>query len=119
MGRHGAQGTVITEEGSGSFDGNRMDDMDKLVVISRALACPTRLGILRLIGDNGCSLTMAAHTAGLSVSTTAHHLSVLVEAGLAIKTVRGRESIYRWSRNRWQLVCARPPAPTTPEEGTP
>jgi DNA-binding transcriptional ArsR family regulator len=86
--------------------------MEKTVIVARAIACPTRLAVLRLLGEQGLSL------AGLSTSTTAHHLAVLVEAGLVTKAPRGRECIYTWSRSRWALVrmaSPAPPMPTMPE----
>jgi DNA-binding transcriptional ArsR family regulator len=88
--------------------------MEKLVLIARAVACPSRLAVLRLLGEKGCSLTTAANTVGLAVSTTAHHLSVLVDAGLVTKSPRGREAIYRWSRSRWAFARMAPPAPPAP-----
>jgi DNA-binding transcriptional ArsR family regulator len=88
--------------------------MEKMVIVARAIASPTRLGVLRLLGERGCSLSTVARTMGLSVSTTAHHLSVLVQAGLVTKTPRGRECIYTWSRSRWALSRLSPPAPTMP-----
>jgi len=90
--------------------------MEKIVAIARAISCPTRLGILRMLGERGLSLSEAARLSNVSVSTAAFHLSVLVDAGLVTKTPRGRECIYRWSRSRWALSRMSPPAPTMPEE---
>jgi DNA-binding transcriptional ArsR family regulator len=90
-------------------------DMEKMVIVARAIASPTRLAVLRLLGEQGCPLTTAARLMGLSASTTAHHLAVLVDAGLVTKTPRGREAIYRWSRSRWALVRMPSPAAPMPE----
>jgi DNA-binding transcriptional ArsR family regulator len=88
--------------------------MEKIVTVARAISCPTRLGILRLLGEQGRCLTEAARLSNVSVSTAAHHLSALMAAGLATKTVRGRKAVYRWSRSRWALTRMAPPAPTMP-----
>ncbi len=98
--------------------------MDRYLVLSRATACASRLELLRLLGEQGLPLTEAARRAGLAPSTACHHLAVLVKAGLATRTVRGRKSIYRWSARRWQLVCTRaqgshrghPDRPTAPDK---
>jgi DNA-binding transcriptional ArsR family regulator len=90
--------------------------MNKFLVIARAVACPTRFDLLRLLGEDGMSVTNVASAMGLAPSTVSHHLSALVRAGLAVRAVRGREAIYRWSPNRWQLVRTTSPAmprPTT------
>jgi DNA-binding transcriptional ArsR family regulator len=63
------------------------------------------------------SVTNVAHSAGLAPSTACYHLDVLVKAGLAVRTVRGRKSVYSWSRSRWQLVCASAPTPRTSHHG--
>jgi DNA-binding transcriptional ArsR family regulator len=90
-------------------------NMERMVIVARAIACPTRLAVLRLLGEQGCSLSAAARTMGLSASTTAHHLAVLADAGLVVKTPRGRECIYKWSRSRWALVRMAAPAAPMPE----
>lgn len=91
--------------------------MDRFLIIARAVACPTRFQLLRLLGEDGMSLTNVADDMGLAPSTVSHHLTVLVKAGLATKTVQGREAIYRWSQNRWQLTRVAPPARPAPMGG--
>ncbi len=88
--------------------------MEKLIVIARAVGNPSRLAVLRVLGEKGCSVTRAAHSVGLAISTTAFHLDHLVRAGLVVKSPRGRECIYRWSRSRWAFTRMSPPAPTMP-----
>jgi DNA-binding transcriptional ArsR family regulator len=88
--------------------------MEKLLVLAQAIACPTRLAMLRALGEKGCTLTAAAHLIGVSPSTAFHHLDRLVHAGLVTRTIRGRESIYKWGRARWQLVRMPPPSPPAP-----
>jgi DNA-binding transcriptional ArsR family regulator len=91
-----------------------MNRMDKFLIIARAVACPTRFQLLRLLGEDGISVTNIAYGMGLAPSTVSHHLTVLVNAGLVVRAVRGREAIYRWSQNRWQLTRMTPPPPTAP-----
>jgi DNA-binding transcriptional ArsR family regulator len=94
--------------------------MDRLVIIGHAVGCPTRLAVLRSLGESGCSVTATAAKMGLAVSTISHHLNVLGAADLVTKTARGRQTIYKWSRARWALIRERPPAPMTPaHEETP
>ena len=113
MARPNSEPIDTVQQDAESFDGNRKV-MEKVVVIGHAVACPTRLSALRALGENGCSLTQVARQLGVAPSTAAHHLSVLVDAGLAVRRPKGRECIYRWSRSRWQLVRERPPAPPAP-----
>lgn len=77
----------------------------KLVVISKAISCPTRMFLLGVIGPEGCTVSEAAETAEVTVSTASYHLRHLVGAGLALMNRRGRTHVYRWSKNRWYLVC--------------
>jgi DNA-binding transcriptional ArsR family regulator len=91
-----------------------MDDFKRIVSLARAIAVPTRLALLQVLGETGMPLTTAAATVGVSPATAHHHLDVLVRVGLVSKTVRGRTAIYRWSRSRWQFVRMARPAPTMP-----
>jgi DNA-binding transcriptional ArsR family regulator len=114
---------VNMNDARGSFDAERMvmDDFKKTVTLARAIAVPTRLALLQTIGETGTTLSDAAATVGISPATAHHHLDVLVRAGLATKTARGRTAIYRWSKSRWAFTRLPPPAPTMPStaaEGT-
>lgn len=77
----------------------------RFLIISKAIACPTRLFLLGVLGVDGCTVTEAADAAEVTVSTASHHLRHLVGAGLARMQRRGRTHVYRWSRDRWYLVC--------------
>ena len=77
--------------------------MDRLLLIARAIGCPARLHILRVLGEGGCSLIDAAEQVGLVPSTVHHHLAVLVEAGLAVRQRRGRRTVYKWGSMRCGL----------------
>ena len=78
--------------------------MDQLLTIARAIACPARLELLRLIGVDGCSVSEAAERAGLATATTSHHLAILRSAGLATMKRVGRTRVYRWSTMRCSIA---------------
>jgi DNA-binding transcriptional ArsR family regulator len=77
----------------------------RLVVISKATACPTRVFLLGVLGPKGCTVTEAAAQAEVSVSTASYHLRRLEGAGLVRGTWRGRTHVYGWGKERWYLVC--------------
>ena len=80
----------------------KMDD--QLLLIARAMACPLRLHLLRLLGPRGLSVTDAAKQAGIAVSTASHHLARLAAAGLASRKRSGRTCMYTWPAQRLALV---------------
>jgi len=77
----------------------------QLIIISRAIACPTRLYLLGVLGPEGRSVSEAAASADVSISTASYHLHVLERAGLARMRRRGRSNIFRWGKDRWFLTC--------------
>jgi DNA-binding transcriptional ArsR family regulator len=77
--------------------------MDQLLEIARAIGCPTRLYILRCLGEQGMCVSAVAEQAGVSSSTASFHLSKLIESKLAIRRRRGRHRIYAWSPTRCSL----------------
>jgi DNA-binding transcriptional ArsR family regulator len=95
-----------------------MEPFKKILAIARAISVPSRLHLLQVLGEIGKSLSDAAAIVGVSPATAHRHLDVLTKAGLVSKTVRGRKSIYRWSRSRWQFVRMSPTAPTMPPATT-
>ncbi len=76
-----------------------------LVIISRAISCPTRASILGMLGPEGRTVTQAAEAAQVTVSTASYHLHRLLGAGLAQVKRRGRSHVYGWGKNRWYLMC--------------
>jgi DNA-binding transcriptional ArsR family regulator len=64
----------------------------------RAFAHPTRHRLLRAIGEEGATISQLTHRLGINKGNVAHHLGVLVEAGLVRKgstrTVRGGTEQY-------------------------
>lgn len=81
----------------------------RFVIISKAIACPTRLFLLRVLGPHGCSVSEAAEKAEVSLSTASYHLRHLLDAGLVRVRRHGRERRYHWGRDRWSLVCSQAP----------
>lgn len=77
---------------------------DFLLIVARALACPIRLHVLRLLGDEGMCVSAVADAAGISMSTASVHLSQLARAGLVTRVRVGRMRLYRWPRRRLHLV---------------
>ena len=91
-----------------------MEPFGQIVLVARVLAAPTRLALLEVLGKDGRCLTDAARMIGISPATACYHAHILVAAGLATRTVRGRRVIYGWPRSRWQLVRVRTgPTPAT------
>jgi DNA-binding transcriptional ArsR family regulator len=81
----------------------------QLVIISKAVSCPTRLFILGVIGPDGCSVSEAAAAAQVTVSTASYHLHRLAAAGLARLHRQGRAHVYKWGKDRWFLTCRTAP----------
>jgi len=77
----------------------------KLVIISKAISCPTRLYLLGVLGPEGCTVSEAAEMAEVTVSTASYHLRHLVDSGLARMRRRGRCHVYQWGKDRWFLMC--------------
>lgn len=71
---------------------------ERLAGVLKALAEPTRLRLVSLIAAHDgaeacvCDLT---EPVGLSQPTVSHHLKTLVEAGLLVRTQRGKWAYYR------------------------
>ena len=75
-----------------------VDQAERLARVFKALGDPTRLRLLSLIaasdGGEACICDLTAPVA-LSQPTVSHHMSKLVEAGLASREQRGRWAYYR------------------------
>lgn len=73
--------------------------MNKTQIIARSLSAlghDARLQIFRVLvraGHSGLTVSQIADHLGLPASTQAHHLKMLVEAGLVTQTRNGREVI--------------------------
>ena len=75
-----------------------------LLTIARAIAAPSRLGLLQVLGEDGLSVSEVAALVGLSVSTASYHLARLAHAGLAVAVRRGRHRVYKWPATRCALA---------------
>lgn len=71
---------------------------ERLAGVLKALAEPTRLRLVSLIaaheGAEACVCDLTAPV-GLSQPTVSHHLKILAEAGLLVRTQRGKWAYYR------------------------
>ncbi len=73
-------------------------DAERLAVVLRALAEPTRLRLMSLIGsrpDGEACVCELTDPVGLTQPTVSHHLKVLIDAGLLEREQRGRWAYYR------------------------
>jgi len=77
---------------------------DELVVFGRAVGCPVRIALLRVLGNDGLTATQAAAVVGVAPSTAHYHYKVLIEAGLVTKRGRRRGCRYMWPAHTWDLV---------------
>jgi len=90
--------------------------VDPLINIARAVSCPVRLELLRLLGPHGRGVTDVAREMGIAPSTAAFHIAVLVRARLAVRRGKGaRRPTYSWGSLRCSLsftdaTAARRPA---------
>ncbi len=73
-------------------------DAERLAVVLKAIAVPTRLRLLSMIcargGDEACVCELT-EPLGLTQPTVSHHLKVLVDAGLISRDKRGVWAYYR------------------------
>jgi ArsR family transcriptional regulator len=69
---------------------------EETVTILKALADPTRLGIIRQLAceSQGTPCTKVRNQSPLSQPTMSHHLSKLAEAGIVLERKDGKEKIY-------------------------
>ncbi|MBX3218991.1 MAG: winged helix-turn-helix transcriptional regulator [Labilithrix sp.] len=90
---------------------------ERLVRLAQALACGTRSDLLRRLGPSGCTISEVSVETKLAPSTVHYHLARLMEAGLVVRTRRGRRTIYGWGPTRWSVVER--PADTVPSGAPP
>src|ERR1700759_3679737 len=83
------------------------DQAGRLPLLLQAVADPTRLQLLSLVGAAGdgeacvCDLT---EPLGLTQPTISHHLKVLVDAGLLTREQRGSWAYFRLVRERFNEI---------------
>ncbi len=80
---------------------------EELAALLKAVADPTRLQLLSLVGAAGggeacvCDLT---EPLGLTQPTVSHHLKVLVDAGLLTRERRGSWAYFQLVRERFDAI---------------
>ncbi len=83
--------------------------IDPILTFGRAVGCPVRLDLLRVLGEDGLTLTQAAALVGVRPSTAYYHYEVLIGAGLVRRKGRRRGCRYVWPDERWDLVVREAP----------
>lgn len=69
-------------------------DGEKAQPVFAALSDSTRRQVLRLLVDNAASASRLSGPLGISRQAVAKHLRILVDAGLARRTRKGREIVF-------------------------
>jgi len=75
-----------------------VEQAERLAVLLKAVADPTRLRLLSLVaraGDGEACICDLTGPVGLAQPTVSHHMKILVEAGLLTREQRGRWAYYR------------------------
>ena len=81
--------------------------MNNLARIFKALADPTRLGILSALGTQTLCVGALAHRLGVTQSAVSQHLRILREAGLVDGDKRGYWVHYSLDRKQIRTISAR------------
>lgn len=68
------------------------------VSLFHSLADPTRLAILRQLGDHEARVSDLVRTLGLAQSTTSEHIACLRDCGLVVGRPEGRQVFYALAR---------------------
>jgi ArsR family transcriptional regulator len=87
-----------------------VDEIEELAEIFKALADPTRLRLVKLLGECGCRVlcvSALAHRLGVTQSAVSQHLRVLRQAGLVRGERHGYFVHYLLDRDRLEQHKAR------------
>jgi DNA-binding transcriptional ArsR family regulator len=86
-----------------------MDEIEELAEIFKALSDPTRLRLVKLLGEHGGALCVnaLAHRLGVTQSAVSQHLRVLRQAGLVNGQRHGHFVHYSLDRDRLEQYKAR------------
>jgi DNA-binding transcriptional ArsR family regulator len=86
-----------------------MDEIEELAEIFKALSDPTRLRLVKLLGEHGGSLCVnaLAHRLEVTQSAVSQHLRVLRQAGLVNGQRHGHFVHYSLDRDRLEQYKAR------------
>jgi ArsR family transcriptional regulator len=102
---------LLTPECCSPVSGEPMsvDAAERLAVILKALAEPTRLRLLSLVAAQpdreACICDLTAPVA-LSQPTVSHHMKVLTDAGLLLREQRGKWAYYRLAPGALDALAA-------------
>ena len=75
------------------------------VAFARALADPTRQGIMKLICCKGLNVGEIVEAVGVRQPTVSHHLAILRDAGLVNVRSEGKHTYYSLNQSRVALCC--------------
>lgn len=75
------------------------------VVFARALADPTRQGIMKLICCKWLNVGEIVEAVGVRQPTVSHHLAILRDAGLVNVRSEGKHTYYSLNQSRVALCC--------------
>ena len=75
------------------------------VAFARALADPTRQGIMKLICCKWLSVGEIVEAVGVRQPTVSHHLAILRDAGLVNVRSEGKHTYYTLNQSRIALCC--------------
>jgi DNA-binding transcriptional ArsR family regulator len=86
-----------------------MDEIEEVVEIFKALSDPTRVRLVRLLGESGGALCVnaLAHNLGVTQSAVSQHLRILRQAGLVRGERRGHFVHYSLDRDGLEQHKAR------------
>ncbi len=75
------------------------------VVFAKALADPTRQGIMQLICCQWLSVGEIVEAVGVRQPTVSHHLAILRQAGLVNARTEGKQTFYSLNQSRVAACC--------------
>jgi ArsR family transcriptional regulator len=78
--------------------------LHEIVTSAAAMADPTRLRLLLLLGDGPLAVGEIAARLGFTASTVSYHVGKLLDAGLVQGVRRGRRHLVRRVPTRWACV---------------
>ena len=87
------------------------------VVFAKALADPTRQGIMQLICCQWLSVGEIVEAVGVRQPTVSHHLAILREAGLVNTRTEGKHTFYSLNQSRVAACCGELIQVLAPETG--
>ena len=81
-------------------------DVAEVAEVMAALASPSRIAIIRVLGDRELDVGEIATAVGMSVATTSHHLVLLRRARLVVTRRDGTRRLNRLAGPHVTELCA-------------